>query len=93
MNIGYIMNPGPDEDELDAAQDRMTAHGDTTDSQFATALNILHLMSLERSGPWWKRIFSRWWMSDEPLRNDAGRLLRRVGYRGMDPIGYRRVGG
>ena len=87
MNIGYIMNPGPDEEELDAAQARMTA-----ETQYMAALLILHQMSLERSGPWWKRMFSRWWISDEPLRNDAARLLRKIGFRGMIPIGYRRVG-
>ena len=62
------------------------------DSNYGAALSILHLMSLERDRPWWKRMFSRWWISDEPLRNDAARLLRRVGYRGSIPIGYRRVG-
>ena len=61
-------------------------------SNYSEALSILHLMSLERDGPWWKRMLSRWWISDEPIRNDAARLLRRVGYRGMVPIGYRRVG-
>ena len=89
-----ILNPGPDEEELDAAQARMTAYSDTAGFNYMEALRILHWMSLERAVPWWKRIYlrRRWWMSDEPLRNDAGRLLRRVNYRGMIPKGYRRVG-
>ena len=97
-----ILNPGPDEEELDAAQARMNAgtqslmsqvYGDGRAPQYMAALAILHMMSIERTGPWWKRIFSRWWISDEPLRNDAGRLLRKINYGGMIPKGYRRVGG
>lgn len=44
------------------------------------ALLILHYLALERKVPWWKRIFSRWHVSDEPLRHDAGSLLRQIGY-------------
>ena len=91
-----ILNPGPDEEELDAAQARMAAYGDANPAaapQYMAALLILHQMSLERTGPWWKRMFSRWWISDEPLRNDAGVLLRKIGFRGLIPKGYRRVGG
>lgn len=34
-------------------------------------------MALERKG--WRRIFGRWHISDEPLRNDAARLLKEIG--------------
>lgn len=49
------------------------------------ALSILYYMALERKG-WW-RFFSRWWISDEPLRNDAAELLRDIGYQPEPPYG------
>lgn len=48
------------------------------------ALGILHRMRLEQTG--WKRIFWRWYYSDEPLRNDASNLLREVEYEAKRPI-------
>ena len=38
------------------------------------ALGILHRMATERTG--WRRFLSRWYYSDEPLRNDAANLVR-----------------
>ena len=58
--------------------------------QQARALCILHNMAVERTG--WRSFFRRWWISDEPLRNDAANLIREVGYQQMMPIGTRLVG-
>lgn len=50
-----------------------------TNDQFAEhAAMILHNMALERVG-FWRRLFRRWHISDEPLRNDAARLLMERG--------------
>ena len=53
-------------------------------------LVVLHNLALERIG--WRRYFSRWYISDEPLRNDAARILRAVGYKAMFPVGTKYVG-
>ena len=42
------------------------------------ALAILHRMATEKMG--WRRFFSRWYYSDEPLRNDAANLVREAGF-------------
>ena len=57
-----------------------------------SALTILHNLALENGGPWWKRMWRRWHISDEPLRNDAARLLRRYQVMMMRPAGTRYVG-
>ena len=57
------------------------------------ALNILHNMALERDVSFFRRCFRRWWyIADEPLRNDAANLLRRVGYEAKKPMGTKYVG-
>lgn len=61
-----------------------------TREQQKRALTILHNMSLERTG--WRGFVRRWAISDEPLRNDAARLLREIGYGAMRPRGTRMVG-
>lgn len=63
-----------------------------TDAQFARrAEHILHNMALERTG--WARFFSRWFISHEPLRNDAANLLRESNRCGcLMPNGARLVG-
>lgn len=87
------MNPRPDEDELDAAQERMVrTYGRHAESDFIRACDILHNMSLEYRRPWWKRVFVRWFISHEALRNDASRFLRQVGHQRMIPSDLRRVG-
>ena len=90
--IGYIMYPGPDEEELDAAQSRLKTCRETREGRFMWACDILHNMSLEYSRPWWRRMFGRWYISDEPLRNDAANFLREVGDKRMDSVG-RAAGG
>lgn len=42
------------------------------------AFAILYRMGTERTG--WRRFFSRWYYSDEPLRNDAANLCREAGF-------------
>jgi hypothetical protein len=54
------------------------------------ALFILHEMSLERTG--WRGFFSRWYYSDEPLRNDAANLVRLADYHAMRPYDTKMVG-
>jgi hypothetical protein len=54
------------------------------------ALSILHNMAVERTG--WRAFFRRWWIGDEPLRNDAANLIREIRYRQRMPIGCRLVG-
>lgn len=50
-----------------------------TDEQFKErATRILHNMALERVG-YWRQLWQRWHISDEPLRNDAANLLREAG--------------
>ena len=50
-----------------------------TDRQFAERASvILHNMALERVG-FWRQLFRRWHISDEPLRHDAANLLREKG--------------
>lgn len=56
------------------------------------ACEILHNMALEYERPWWKRVFGRWAISDEPLRNDAANLLREYKVSKMMPAGTRYVG-
>ncbi|WP_049732821.1 hypothetical protein [Rhizobium ecuadorense] len=58
--------------------------------QLERALHILHNMALERTGP--VSFFNRWYISDEPLRNDAANLLREIGYHAARPTGTRLVG-
>lgn len=54
------------------------------------ALGILHRMATEHTG--WRRFFSRWYYSDEPLRNDAANLVREAGFGMPQPINTRLVG-
>ena len=61
-----------------------------TREQEMRALNILHNMAVERTG--WRGFFRRWWISDEPLRNDAANLIRDVGYTALMPVNSRLVG-
>jgi hypothetical protein len=56
---------------------------------FDRALGILFRFTLERTG--WRRFFGRWYHSDEPLRNDAARLVREVGYVQAQPDNTRRL--
>ena len=61
-----------------------------TFNQLQRALSILHNMSLERVG-FWRQLFRRWHISDEPLRHDAANLLREVGAEFLTPVGCQRV--
>ena len=61
-----------------------------TREQQMRALCILHNMAVERTG--WRAFFRRWWISDEPLRNDAANLIREVGYSALMPESSRLVG-
>jgi hypothetical protein len=62
-----------------------------TDFEFANrAAVILHELSLERKG--WRQLLKRWYVSDEPLRNDAANLLRERGWVMLMPDGFQRVG-
>lgn len=61
-----------------------------TPEQQDRALTILFNLSIERTG--WRSWFRRWWLSDEPLRNDAGRLILEVGYQKRRPVNTRIVG-
>ena len=63
-----------------------------TDAQFAQrAERILHNMALERTGR--GRWFRRWFISHEPLRNDAANLLRESNRGGfLMPNGTQLVG-
>lgn len=54
------------------------------------AIGILENMALENTG--WKALFRRWYISDEPLRNDAANLLREMGVITRKPIGTQLVG-
>jgi len=61
------------------------------DKQFRRrAERILHNMALENTG--WRRFLGRWNVNHEPLRNDAGNLLREAGYSQPMRIGTRLVG-
>ena len=53
-----------------------------SEQKVSSMLTILHHLALERTG--WRRYFSRWYISDEPLRHDAARLLA-----GLDLTAYR----
>ena len=61
-----------------------------TPEQQERALSILHNMAVERTG--WRSFFRRWWISDEPLRNDAANLVREVGYQQLIPIDCQIIG-
>lgn len=62
-----------------------------SDRDFAErAAGILHNMALERRG--WRGLFGRWYISAEPLRNDAANLLREAGWSFPTPDGCRMVG-
>lgn len=52
---------------------------------------ILHNLSLERRG-FWRQLFRRWHISDEPLRHDAANLLRERGVSLLTPKDCQRVG-
>jgi hypothetical protein len=54
------------------------------------ALCILHRMATENIG--WRAIWSRWFYSDEPLRNDAANLIREADFHMMQPINTRLIG-
>lgn len=55
------------------------------------ALGILHRLGTERTG--WRSFFSRWYYSDEPLRNDAANLVRLAGFAMPMPNNTHLVGG
>ena len=59
------------------------------------AFEILHNMALENSPGLFglRRIFRRWFISDEPLRRMAADLLREAEYHALRPIGTCYVGG
>lgn len=54
------------------------------------ALFILHEMRLERTG-WRRWVFGRWYYPDEPLRNDASRLVQEAGFEAMRPMGTKDI--
>lgn len=54
------------------------------------ALGILHRLATEQTG--WRAIFRRWYYSDEPLRNDAAKLVRDARFGMLMPINTRIVG-
>lgn len=58
--------------------------------QLTRALGILFRLGLERTG--WRRFFSRWYYSDEPLRNDAVNLVREYGFQELRPKNTRLIG-
>lgn len=61
-----------------------------TDREFADrACVILSNMCMEQTG--WRSFFRRWPIHHEPLRNDAGRLLKQYGYIPIMRIGTRNV--
>lgn len=82
----------PENIELTDAQRHAMAHGmlwpGSERANLERAIGILHNMALERRG--WRRIFGRWLISDEPLRNDAARFLKDLGVERRVPI-YARV--
>lgn len=53
------------------------------------AMGILFRLGLENTG--WRGWFRRWCYSDEPLRNDASRLVREYGYAEKQPVNTRQV--
>ncbi len=55
-----------------------------------SAETILWHLALEKKG--WRRLFNRWYIASEPLRNDASRLLQEAGVQRMRPINTRLVG-
>ena len=55
------------------------------------AETILWHMALERNG-FWRQLFRRWHINDEPLRNDAANLLRDAGVFRMTPTYCQLVG-
>lgn len=55
------------------------------------AATILHNLALERTG-WRRYVFGRWYIAAEPLRNDAGRLLRQYKFHTIQPLGTRVCG-
>jgi hypothetical protein len=55
------------------------------------AFAILHRFATEQTG--WRRFFSRWYYSDEPLRNDAANLIREAQFEMPIPEHCRLVGG
>ena len=63
-----------------------------TDREFREcAERILWNLALERTG--WHRFFRRWYISSEPLRNDASRLLQDAGVQRLRPLHTKLVGG
>lgn len=78
----------PEKIDLTPAQMHAMKHGmlwpGAERANLERAIGILHNMALERRG--WRRIFGRWLISDEPLRNDAARFLKDLGVSRMTPI-------
>ena len=62
------------------------------DLEKEAAMEILHNLALERRRPWWDIISDRWFISAEPLRNDAANLLRRYQVNLPIPDGLKYVG-
>jgi hypothetical protein len=54
------------------------------------ALGILHRFATEQTG--WRRFLSRWYYSDEPLRNDAANLVKLAGFGAPLPLNTKLLG-
>ena len=60
---------------------------------FRDILLLLHSLALEyKVQPWWKFWRKRWVMDDEPLREDAARILRGLNYKRPIHADYQYVG-
>ena len=66
-------------------------HGLTYEQFSARATTILKNLALERKG-WRRWVFGRWYINDEPLRNDAANLLRASLWHGTTPMNTQFVG-
>ena len=60
------------------------------DQLLMRALGILHRMATEQTG--WRKFLSRWYYSDEPLRNDAANLVREACFDMPRPVDTRLIG-
>ena len=61
-----------------------------TDQEFRNrAERILWNLALEQTG--WRGFFRRWYITSEPLRNDASRLLEDAGVQRLRPFYTRLV--
>lgn len=88
--MGRIEIAKEDWGKQDALQ-RAFARSRSTDAALLDrALALLHRFGTERTG--WRGFLSRWYYSDEPLRNDAANLVREAGFGMMMPIDTRLVG-